>query len=226
MYRILFILFFLTGCGSNNPGKPFIEDEFRPYLDKFLIEAIDRGVSVNENLVLSIYFDDNISLDNETSGVRINGVCTWRSNGERKVRIERSIWETKDIYEREQLIFHELGHCLLDFREHRNEKQLVQINHNTTNRVPSSIMSEFSFSSSIYNLSYRYYLDELFLVNQDFLAYQGADNTFDLSYYDTHPNYVSTLASFSNNQREDLDSNFIESEYLTEEESGSIGCSH
>lgn len=72
----------------------------------------------------------NISKHFNHSGSTMAGVCLSYPNGKREILIDTQIWDLIDqgvgcfgnCFERKQaLIFHELGHCVLD-RDHKDDK--------------------------------------------------------------------------------------------------------
>jgi hypothetical protein len=158
----LLLLILVFSCEDDSP-KPTIyqiDEELLPYLETFLTEANNRGVEFDaENLILEF-------------GTAVDEVCGECSNpgngGQRKVTIVRSslCWLDAPSQNREALVFHELGHCLLK-RGHRDDK--------LPNGAVSSIMySEHNdpYSPCIYDLGgdnscdktprRAYYIDELF----------------------------------------------------------------
>lgn len=84
---------------------------FQPYVDSFIVEAAKHGQTIDfSDTGLSIQFRD--AVDQETGGV-----C----KGNHQIEIEKFFWEDLSEFDKEGLIYHELGHCELD-RRHRNEK--------------------------------------------------------------------------------------------------------
>jgi hypothetical protein len=82
-------------------------------------------------------------------------------------------WMIWDEARREQLMYHELGHCILGLRH----------NNNVVNSIPESIMNWQNFKGSIYSSNYASYLAELFNVNPAVFA--GV--SFDSSQYSIVP---------------------------------------
>jgi hypothetical protein len=70
------------------------------------------------------------------------------------IAIDRTYWKNSSRWGREWLVFHELGHCVLD-RDHRDDKFGVN--------CPASIMH--SYANSFCYKDYRnYYVKELFTI--------------------------------------------------------------
>jgi hypothetical protein len=88
------------------------------------------------------------------------GVCTKWSNGAKQIKIKKSYFDAVNDYQREQLIYHELGHCVLN-RDHNNN--LITFVSDAGN-WPASIMRSVAFSTTeadVYKTNRSYYLDEL-----------------------------------------------------------------
>ena len=60
-------------------------------------------------------------------------------HGHKDIVIKQPYWNTLGDYGREQLIFHELGHCALN-RDHDNNKDIYD--------CPMSIMYQFTFGDT------------------------------------------------------------------------------
>jgi len=104
---LLLAVLFGSSCSKNND---FIVDAaIQPYFDLFEIEAQKRGKEVDlaKDLINGIVVDlvDDV----------VYGQCaTTASTGIRTVRVNREFWDSASPADREFLIFHELGHCVLE----------------------------------------------------------------------------------------------------------------
>lgn len=122
---------------------------FDKYIEKFKIEAKNRSLGhIVSDLRVRIHFAEG-KIDYE-------GKC---SPGKFKhITINEQFWNKLDTLQKEALIFHELGHCILG-REHKNKT--------TENGECLSLMdgkeNGFECSNNYYCPSWRkYYIDELF----------------------------------------------------------------
>lgn len=112
--RYLIILIGLMsagGCGAKPPVDPLLA----PYVDRFQEAAHQVGFSPIE-VELEIGFEAM-----EEAGTL--GECQFFSSilGEqRKIMVDRAAWDALGDEQREILMFHELGHCVLN-REHAAE---------------------------------------------------------------------------------------------------------
>jgi hypothetical protein len=153
-----------------------------------LTRMAQAGVNMAyNNLVLT-------SEDISTSGVL--GQCTVYRNSsnaivERRVTIDIPYWNTLSKADREELMYHELAHCIL-LRGHTSTSARIS-------GVPDSMMHMYHMGPTLYNAYYAWYLNELFdpYPGTTLTAFNGA--TFNGGAY------ASTLASsFSVEQNDEL----------------------
>ena len=138
-----------TSCGSA-PKKLDIPREFEHLYGLFIKLANDNGQLYHvDNLV--IRFANNLGMT--TLNHKTVGLCTTEGDEPPLIEIDAVEWYKFTDAEQEELLFHELGHCLLN-RDH-DETYL-------TNNIPSSIMYPDVIRNDIY-IKYRaYYWKELF----------------------------------------------------------------
>lgn len=95
---------------------------------------------------------ERISIKFDKLDGRMVGVCiAWRS-----VKFDYNAWDRFSDDQREELVFHELGHCEL-LREHNDAK--IELNGEI---VPESIMYPYLVKEQVYVKNRAYYLKELF----------------------------------------------------------------
>lgn len=126
-----------SGCGRT---EHFIAEEVLPYLGKFLDEASARCLSVEPDV--SIYFVSESDIDPGEWSSAV-GNCEIFSN---HIEIRRSYWENANETEREILLFHELGHCLLSYYYHTD----------------TGLMREYLMPASVYLQDRTNILDQLY----------------------------------------------------------------
>jgi hypothetical protein len=157
MRLVLILSLFLVGCGitSGNPGGPtgdVKDSDLIPYYTRFLnYNKVITHQDVPPAPSLEIKFSDSL-------GGRVIGLCTWYGNGHRSVQIAKWFWQSHGESAKEQLMFHELGHCLLD-RQH-NDTMVYSVDANQ--QVALSVMNSYHLSSSLYEGNYDSYIKELF----------------------------------------------------------------
>ena len=89
------------------------------------------------------------------------GVCIKYGDGTKEILIRESAWNTYSTQQQEILIFHELGHCLLN-RDHQDERyQGFKI----------SIMNSILLNQTDYDYFYHDYIRELFTSNTEDLEF-------------------------------------------------------
>ena len=164
VYVIVFIL--ATGCNRDDDFTPIydVPEELQPLIDSFIYEASLRGISVSiSNLIIE--YDDN----------QASNICASCNSASLSAQTQKIITINAhmqcwfDALELENLLFHELGHCVLG-RPH-NDEQLP-------NGDPKSIMVAGNvslYAPCIYQIGDEpcndntfkraYYLDELFDAN-------------------------------------------------------------
>jgi hypothetical protein len=139
MKRLLFIaiIALLSACG----GKRVVDADLEPYVERF--EGL-YGSKVD----YTVKFDS-------LSGTNYVGVCT--INGFSKlVQIDPTYWQNLTDLQKEQLVFHELGHCSV-YRGHNNAVD--------ANNMPASIMRSYAFNTyeiAYYLTNMQSYYNELF----------------------------------------------------------------
>lgn len=139
----------LSQCGDAYDFEEDVEEEMIDYFRSFAIEGEERGLLIDwdvERIATNLVHIEEDAI----------GRCLTYENGSRVINIDRVFWNSSTDLEKEFLIFHELGHCLLE-RSHTNIKN--------QRGVCQSIMNSGENLCIInYNQNTRNtYLDELFL---------------------------------------------------------------
>lgn len=185
MRNLLICLLIVISCKEKDPE--LIHPAFKTYADRFYAEAENRGHTLPDNL--EIVFANVLPGD-------YCGYADYHIPGfsDPFVRIKDTeyCWYSRTDIEKENLIFHELGHALLN-RPH--------IEKHFQGGYPASIMCTSNNLNSCnnyqtyYSLSMRdYYLDELFnrsagspewTINQNLTKTLLKDSMASLSYWET-----------------------------------------
>lgn len=145
----LILLLFLVSCGDIKdmiykktpaPAPKSSNAELLTYVEKF-----ERLYGIN--VTVPVNFKD---IEHGRAGV-----CYLWSSGYAEIEIDPDFWQTFTEEQREQLVFHELGHCVFK-RQHDNT---------TTDNCPTSVMRSYMFNTleiyQCYLPRYEYYIDEL-----------------------------------------------------------------
>lgn len=151
----------LVSCSSDenqffNPQQEFsldnVQSDLIPYVRTFVDEAASRGIQID---IESYQLVGEIVPISEGS---VAGRCTYGSHIAPEIIIDEAFWNASSTAYREYVVFHELGHCILE-QDHREGC--------LENRTYSSIMrSGLGSCRDNYTAATRqYYLDELFSVH-------------------------------------------------------------
>lgn len=129
----------------NNAIEPrWTHGEFDTFLERFSNHSESYGKRVDASHIFFITFKEDRK--------KYIGVCHYASIVP-VIEINRSYWKTASMWDRESLVFHELGHCLLQ-RKHRNDL--------LSDGCPVSIMHEYFELGECLPKHHREYIRELF----------------------------------------------------------------
>lgn len=141
---LLLFSLLISGCGGTQHVF-IVEPPFQPYYDRFLSDAKSQHVDLKiDNLIVSMVTGLPTSLE--------IGLCTYGA-GISTVSILDAEWTVLTDAGKEQLIYHELGHCIL-MRPH--------LNGYLDSGIPISIMNFEHFDDFTYLQNHQYYVTELF----------------------------------------------------------------
>jgi len=106
-YLGLVLLIALSACGEARQASPqVIDSEFQEYVSNF---EDTFGIVARSNIVFGTLKDKRI------------GQCDWVTKPNdflNVITIDKAFWDSANYWQREQVIFHELGHCELGIFEH------------------------------------------------------------------------------------------------------------
>lgn len=146
----------LSGFGpdiSADP-KPIVsgDAELMPYLDQFVsdAESIGRVVTLTKDLSLTF---GNTELDPNKKWV---GYCQ-RTSKVNYIVIDRKYFESVSLDDREALLYHEFGHCLLN-REHNETCRVL----NGANCQEAYSLMYPKLIQNVYGANKPWYMQELF----------------------------------------------------------------
>ncbi len=127
----------LMGCNKDN--TQVIEGELQAHFSNFENEAAAHGIDLDISTLDISGYIQNI----ETIGTL--GQCKSYSDGSQQVIVDEQYWNRISDEEREYLVFHELGHCILK-REHNDNKDengnCISIMQSGTNGCKSEYSNE------------------------------------------------------------------------------------
>jgi hypothetical protein len=154
VYRLVlgvFCALILSACGGaqsssqDHANVVKVESQFQSTVDAFTAAAQAQGtpVIISDLIVKSV--QDFPSTDEM-------GVCLQETGTTPVIQISQPLWDSLDTDGQQELLFHELGHCVLN-RVHDTAQN---------NGVPVSVMSPVFFGSTLYDANKAQYLHELF----------------------------------------------------------------
>lgn len=148
MHKLIILsLLLLTAFSCTKDETVSVDAALQPLFDDFAGEAQNRGM----NLDLSPY--SGIFMELEENNVAAK--CQTLSNGSKRVVVDQSFWNSASTLQREMVVFHELGHCVLN-RPHLDDAR-------TDGSCVSMMQSGLSLCKMSYtNQTRSAYLDELF----------------------------------------------------------------
>ncbi len=97
----------LMGSCSKDAEPRIVEAELQVYFDAFVSEAAQHQLEIDLSTLDIGGYVQTI----ETTGTI--GQCISYTNGSKDVVVDESNWNRLDALEKEYVIFHELGHCIL-----------------------------------------------------------------------------------------------------------------
>lgn len=155
--QIILLAFFITTVlvGCKKDAVYNVPSNIQPYIDEFIAEAAIRGVELDVNNLV-VLFEENLVV----GGIDAAGLCQRGRNETPTIKLDTTSvnWQS-NLSSREQLVFHELGHCILE-RGHIDDR-LSNGNYKTTMRATGEQIYGPVYSS----FKRDYYFDELFDIN-------------------------------------------------------------
>jgi hypothetical protein len=148
MYKLIFLFVLLVAtfaCGKEETVN--VDAELQPLFSSFSSEAQQRGMTLDMTNYTGMLTD----LDEANVAAK----CQTISNGQKRVLVDLGFWKTASTMQREMVVFHELGHCVLN-RAHLDDA-----------RTDGSCFSMMQSGLGLCKMSYTdktrsAYLDELF----------------------------------------------------------------
>lgn len=168
VYLMSLIAFYVVSCAPKPPEYTEVEDQLQPYFTAFKTEAEARGVGLNLSR-FKFGFDESLSGTNHAGKCAISekpsgNVLQPGNVTHLQVGINPDRFNNSDEYGRIELVFHELGHCLLGLTH--NDNQVSIMTHSGLKTMASSWMSTYHFtgylSRSDQDLMLGYYINQLF----------------------------------------------------------------
>ncbi|MDQ3017087.1 MAG: hypothetical protein M3R25_10280 [Bacteroidota bacterium] len=107
------VILTIYGCEPDAAISYVVETPLQDYFERFIDEAAVRGREVeDETYQVSARID-------EIKEPNVIGQCSWNQNNAHNIVVDEDYWKTASDLQREFLVFHELGHCVLG-KEHND----------------------------------------------------------------------------------------------------------
>lgn len=144
---LLLLSLLAVSCGGDNKKYWIESPELEFYVKRFEQLSLSFLPTKIDNLV--------VKFDNLTFGTA--GLCIIRPKKAPEIFIDHAYWQTLSDAGRENLMFHELGHCIL-YRDHITEKD--------SKGNPVSLMYP-RIIPNLYEKNMGSYIEELFSITRD-----------------------------------------------------------
>jgi hypothetical protein len=151
-----------TGCGTAPTTPRPTDPQFRPYLDRFikLASAYGYGTVSWDRIPITLNSSANdVNADAIATCYDFTGLAPEARGDYNYVYFLPSWWNNAGAEDRELVVFHELGHCLLDRRHDDSVKGWF----------PLSMMNTFKLDVDLYRYYRDDYVHELFVPGWKFL---------------------------------------------------------
>ena len=144
-----FVLLLMLGCKEDPELEyGFIDDRLKPYFDEFKKEGELRGLNLNLSPEVIEAFIQNVISQS------VAGQCQRNTDRPSQIILDENVWNQSNDSDKEFLIFHELGHCILN-RDHLDAT-------NPNGSCISIMHSVVGICRNEYDTRRSDYLDELF----------------------------------------------------------------
>jgi hypothetical protein len=116
LIQILLCSVVIFSCSEDEElsSVSYIDDALIPFFESFEAEAEERG------LVIEIGNHVSSARIEPIEDIGVAGICSFSDFTPNQIRIDKEIWDQSSPSFREYVVFHELGHCVLD-REHLDD---------------------------------------------------------------------------------------------------------
>ena len=132
-----------------------VDQTFMPYVQNFELVASEQGKDIK--------ITDIIIQFGPTNSINETGVCEITTNETPRITINQGIWNALNNNDQQEVIFHELGHCI----EHRLHQEGEMLGFNNR-QIPVSIMYPYRIPGTTYMANVDHYHEELFSKSNEF----------------------------------------------------------
>lgn len=97
----------LSACEPEIVVIPVVDTPLQAYFERFIVEAAVRGLDVT---YATSQVDATIS---DIAEPNVIGQCSWNQTHKHSITLDENYWSKANDLQREFVVFHELGHCVL-----------------------------------------------------------------------------------------------------------------
>jgi hypothetical protein len=159
MKKALVLSLLLTGCGAPTDNFTYTDLRTRDYT---IIDPVFTPFLATFQNYYDVVLKNTHVIFASTNEIIANssGICSMATNQKSLIMINKDYWDLSNVFGREQLLFHELGHCILNLG-HDAGKLDITVD-SQTQAIPNSIMYPSSFGNNPYYPYVRqHYLEQL-----------------------------------------------------------------
>ena len=126
MLRLIILILIISACGvdciSHKPTVKYHKEvvEYIKLFEQDHLEYTGRPLIITD---LIITFND-IKTEENPDGLIIIGQCKTKYNTTPRIELDKKYWSYSDHYNKKRLVYHELGHCVLNLRHPHNNDEL------------------------------------------------------------------------------------------------------
>jgi hypothetical protein len=155
----------VSGCAQIKMQDKSINPELVSYLNEFQKQAKLHHTSVDSSHLVMRFSEMSDSM---------LAYCSQSTNGPTVV-VKGSWWNDVGNSDRESVVFHELGHCLLHLTHDNSTENAYDYFGSSLYKqgFPSSVMNKYHFSAYTYQLNRETYIDRLFNEKNNTLFFNG-----------------------------------------------------
>lgn len=153
---LVFIALLLSACAPAQQQNLNVESSFQPFVDAFVKKSQQEG---NPQSITNLAIQIDNTMAGPTTGSWTLAVCYSGGGSQPTIKVNPYFWNNKGYgnAEREELLFHEMGHCVLN-RGH--DSSMIRTVDGYS--VDKTIMNPYHMGATRYGNSYNYYMQELF----------------------------------------------------------------
>lgn len=146
-YSILPLILLISACGQ--APKFSVDPALEPYVISFYSEASNKGKHI-QHYSLVVTMDTKGDLQSKGYA----GICHLKQGEHPWVEINQVYWNSADTQHRQQVVYHELGHCLLG-RAHKSNRSI-------DGTIKSLMFPDTSLNTNMLIKYHEEYVNELF----------------------------------------------------------------